>query len=362
MQLKILQVINNLVAGGAEKLLLDSVPLFQKRGLNVDVLLLNGSDTPLLNKLKKESSGKIYSLGENSVYNPLHIFKLIKYLKEYNVIHVHLFPALYWIATAKLISRSKTKIIFTEHSTNNRRRESILFSFIDTIIYQWYDSIITIASEVDKNLKGHINIDSDKVVLINNGIDTSQFQNAKPYPKSAFFSKRNKILIQVSGFRKPKDQATLIRSLTLLPDEVKLLLVGDGKLINECKKLVKELSLRNRVQFLGVRMDVPRLLKTADIVVLSSHYEGMSLSSIEGMSSGNPFVASNVPGLREIVERTGLLFKQGDEKELAMHIRHLLDEPDFYAEVANKCMQNAEKYDIHNMVNEYINVYKNVFA
>jgi glycosyltransferase involved in cell wall biosynthesis len=51
------------------------------------------------------------------------------------------------------------------------------------------------------------------------------------------------------------------------------------------------------------------LLKTADIVVLSSHYEGLSLASIEGMASGKPFIASDVPGLHEVVKGADLLFE-----------------------------------------------------
>ena len=58
-----------------------------------------------------------------------------------------------------------------------------------------------------------------------------------------------------------------------------------------------ELNVSDRVHFLGVRTDVPTLLKAADIVVMSSHFEGLSLSNIEGMAAGKPFVASDVDGI-----------------------------------------------------------------
>ena len=87
-------------------------------------------------------------------------------------------------------------------------------------------------------------------------------------------------------------------------------LIGDGVRRRECETIADNLGVNDRVKFWGVRTDVPRLLKTSDIVVMSTHYEGMSLSNIEGMASGKPFVASNVKGIREITEGAGILFEE----------------------------------------------------
>ena len=59
---------------------------------------------------------------------------------------------------------------------------------------------------------------------------------------------------------------------------------GEERLIADCKQLVQELHLDDRVKFMGVRTDVPNLLAHANVIVLSSHYEGLSLSSLEGMA------------------------------------------------------------------------------
>ena len=157
-----------------------------------------------------------------------------------------------------------------------------------------------------------------------------------------------------------KDQATLIRSVKLLPESIKLLLVGDGELRETNEELVNSLSLEKRVFFLGVRMDVARLLTTSDIIVLSSHYEGLSLSSIEAMASGKPFIASDVSGLHEIVTGAGILFPDGNEIELAEHVMELLKDTDYYKKVALRCQERAESYDIKKMVNDHINFYKQI--
>ena len=145
-----------------------------------------------------------------------------------------------------------------------------------------------------------------------------------------------------------------------LPKRVKLLLVGDGITKKECISLVKELGLQERVLFLGLRMDVPQLLKTADVIVLSSKYEGLSLSSIEGMASGRPFVAADVPGLSEVVDGAGVLFPMGDDKILAIKISKLIEDKLYYEKVVAACQNRAANYDIKTMVEKHLTLYKSL--
>src|SRR5690606_35490159 len=299
--MKILQIINSLNIGGAEKLIAESVPLYKNKGISMDVLCLSSKKTVLWEELENNNI-KVTGLSKKSVYNPFLIFKIIPYLKKYDIIHLHLFPALYWVVLAKWFSFSKAKLIFTEHSTHNNRREKKLFQIIDRIIYKGLHQIITISPDVDKSLKTHLRVKKNNIHLISNGVNISKFAEAKAYNKSDFFQENSFILIQVSSFRKAKDQKLIIKALKTLPEEIVLLLVGEGPLKEENEKLVKELKLENRVQFLGLRNDIPELLKTADSIILSSFYEGFGLAIVEGMAAQKPVIASDVPGLREIVK------------------------------------------------------------
>ena len=115
--MKILQVINSLHSGGAEKLIVDSIIKYNQQGVPVNLLLLNGRNTPFMNYLRSNIDLKVNYLSmSNFIYNPLHILKIIKYLKKYDIVHVHLFPSLYMVSLAHLISRAKCKLIFTEHN------------------------------------------------------------------------------------------------------------------------------------------------------------------------------------------------------------------------------------------------------
>ena len=102
----------------------------------------------------------------------------------------------------------------------------------------------------------------------------------------------------------------------------------------------------------------PQVLKSADVVVMSSDWEGLSLPNIEGMSSGRPFVASDVDGLREVTKGYGVLFPHGDAEALANIIRKLHDDKAYYDEVAEKCHQRALMFDIDKMVDGYEGVYE----
>lgn len=361
--MKILHIINSLETGGAEKLIMETLPLYAERGITVDLLLLNGTSHAFLENLAAKECCQIFTLGNSSVYHPKHIFGIIPYLKKYNIVHVHLFPAQYYAVLAKIISGAKTKLIFTEHNGTNRRLDNFLFSLIDQQIYKYYKKTICITYDIKDILLRHTQLPAERFPLIKNRVNLNTIKSASAHSRAAIhpnLSSDDKIIIQVAAFRAQKDQETLIKAMTLLPAKFKLILVGEGILKEKCENLVSSLKIQNSVFFLGVRMDVPQLLKTADIVVLSSHYEGLSLSSIEGMASGKPFVASNVPGLSEIVQGAGILFPAENEKKLAEELLHLTNDQEYYEKIAKQCLIRAQEYDIQKMVDQHINLYRDL--
>ncbi len=365
-KVKILHIINNLNTGGAEKLVLETIPLYVEQGIAVDLLLLNGSEYPFLEELNEKKCCTVYSVGTSSVYNPLLIFKLIPFLKKYNLVHVHLFPAQYWVVLAKLFSFSKVSLVFTEHNTSNRRLSNAVLRFFDKYCYRFYVKIICISNEIQQLLKEHTRLPSKRFELIENGVKLKQFNDAIPYTKVQLRLKNviesDTLLLQVAGFRVQKDQSTLIKALTLLPENVKLLLVGQGEQQKIIEALVIKLNLKERVHFLGVRTDVPRLLKSCDISFLSTHWEGFGLVAVEGMASGKPFIASDVPGLKEVVQGAGILFEKGNHKELAEIIQKLMDDPNYYQQITKSCLERSKQYDISTMVNKHITLYKSLIA
>lgn len=360
--MKILHIITSLGTGGAEKLIVETIPLYNSKGIEADVLVLHGNDTPFYNQLKQLKCCNLFTLRRSS-YNPISIFKIIDFLKKYDLVHTHLFSALYFTAIAKFLSKSTTPLVFTEHSTSNRRFTKPIFRKIDSLIYNRYARIISITEEVNRVVLNHTGISPQKTLVINNGINLIKYKISEPLNKSLLnngLCADDILVLQVSSFQYPKDQITVIKSLLYLAQNVKVLFAGDGIDRKKTEVIVEELDLVDRVLFLGVRMDIPQLIKMCDIAILSSHWEGFGLVAVEAMASGKPFIASDVPGLREVVQGAGVLFPQGDEKALADEIMKLINNKQYYNEVVDKCVERAEKYDINIMVDKTIELYKSV--
>ena len=237
-----------------------------------------------------------------------------------------------------------------------------MWKMLDRWMYGRYDKIVCISELTMSNLLSHIGEGyRDKCALVYNGIDLSVYGHEggdKDYACEEG-EERDKKVVMVSAFRAQKDQKTLIKAMKQLPDDYVLKLVGGGDdtLMSECKELAADLHLQDRVIFMGVRTDIPKILQDADVVVLSSNYEGLSLSSVEGMASGRPFVASDVEGLSDIVGGYGVLFPHGDSRALASAIKRLCEDEKYRDEVVGRCMERAKMFDIKEMADKYMKIY-----
>lgn len=357
--MKLLHVITNLQMGGAEKLMTLLLPKFKEMGLDTEILLLDGTDTPICQELRAMGV-KIHSLGTiSNVYHPLYLFRLINFLRKnpYDVIHTHNTSPQIFAAIAHLFNK-KYKLFTTEHSTSNRRRSIKWLKPIDRWMYRQYDGVICISDQAEINLKAYLQKVYNNIVTIYNGVDVKKISNCLADNSLKSSSKRC-VVTMVARMVDAKDQDTLIKAIAQLPKEdFELWLVGDGPRRSLLEQLVKELHVENNVKFWGVRSDVPVILKTSDIIVMSSHYEGLSLSNIEGMAAGKPFVASNVDGIREVTERAGILFEHQNDKKLASILLELKHNPELYQSTIRSCTARAQKYDIAIMAQRYVDLYK----
>ncbi|MCH5222371.1 MAG: glycosyltransferase [Muribaculaceae bacterium] len=354
--LRILFVITSLRLGGAERLVADLAKGLKNRGHHVDIFVFDATETPITIELKRYG---ISIFGKRKGYrqmrNPLVYFPLRRLLKQnkYDIIHTHNTTPQF---IAALVASNGAKLITTEHNTHNRRRKIPILSNLDRLMYSRYRKVVCVSEQAKTNLLAYLKLEDvdSKFPVVYNGIDLQKFKSSD-LPASP---RHNPLrVIMVSGFRKQKDQATLIKAFALLSDAYHLSLVGDGIERNACEQLVKELAIGHRIEFHGFKADVAPLLAESDIVVLSTHYEGMPLSIIEGMAAGRPVIASDVDGLREVVHGAGILFQEGDSAELAAKIVELANDNTLYAVVARKCALRAEKFDIVSTIDSYEKIY-----
>lgn len=359
--MRILHVITTLDTGGAERLMVDLLPLLRDKGHQVELLLFNGVMTPFREELEQqgivihELTNVPGNVRHTEVYNPLNIFRLRRYMKGYDLIHTHNTACQLYVAIARSMAGSHVMLVTTEHNTTNRRRSIPLLRPLDKWMYRQYTKVVCIGDSTRDNLQQYLG-SNDKTCVIYNGVKTSRFIR----PIKDVSSQDHYVITMVAGFRPQKDHETLIKALTHLPANYRVQLVGNGQCEPQMKSLCKSLNLDGRVDFMGARMDVPDIMEASDVIVLSSHWEGLSLSSVEGMASGRPFVASDVDGLSDVVRGAGCLFPQGDDQALAAIIRQLCEHPDEYRRVAEACQRRAMDYDISVMADAYDRLYQSL--
>lgn len=366
--MKILHIIDGLTMGGAENLLIGLAGEQKARGNDVTVApLVCASHTPVRDKLE-ERGVKVRPFSENgSCYNPLLIFKIARIINNYDIVHVHLFPALYWVGVAKLISFSKVPLVYTEHSTTNRRRANKFLHLVDKIVYKkGYDKIVACSEKALETYKAAFPT-LTHVCTINNGVDTNIYRDATPYTKKELLGIDECcfVVTMVARFMTMKRQDTIVKAIAKLPNYIHAVFVGGEKCeegLRRIQKMADDYNVAERVHFLYIRKDVPRILKTSDVIIMASDYEGLSLSSIEGMAAGKPFIATNVNGLREVVGGAGLLFENRDSDTLSQLVLKLATDHDYYQEVSSKCSQRATNYDVRGMVDSYMNMYNEIMT
>ena len=366
--MRILQVITSLEMGGAETLVVNLIPRLQALGNTVDLCIFNGKETPLTQRLRKESpKTKVYALG-HGVYNPLYIFKLVKIMKNYDIVHAHNSSPQLFVAIASLFSH--TNLVSTEHNTSNQKRNWKWYRPIESWMYGRYDHVICISKIAEEKLREYMggewlvkSLNKYKsITTINNGIDVNIISEAEPCKELLDLKESRKSILMVAGFRKQKNQDTIIRALSLLGKEkYEAWFAGIGERMEEVKQLALSLGVSERVRFLGLRTDIPNVLRAADVIVMSSHWEGLSLSNVEGMSAHKPFIASDVNGLKEVTKGYGILFPHEDAKVLAEEIKYLASDEAYYKEIAERCYNRALEFDISNTVNGYADIYKKIF-
>lgn len=351
--MRILHIIYSMEIGGAQRLLSDLLPLLAK-GHQVGLLVSKDVDNDFTHNIEK-GNVKVMTTGGTHLYSPMNILFIARLAKEYDVVHVHLFPMIYWAALASLLA--PMSLVYTEHSTFNRRRERWYMRPLERFVYNRYKMVISISQQVQNALTEWLKVETcdERFVVIENGVNLSGFLRKDSVDKSY------NILIMISRFSREKDQMTLIRALKLLPDGVRVIFVGDGENMESCKQLAIELGVQERTHFVGAQTDVASWIARADIGIQSSKWEGFGLTAVEMMAAGLPVVASDVDGLKQVVGGAGILFEAGNAADLAHQVGRLLNDNQYYRVIGDNCKERASYYDIKIMAEKYIEVYKELY-
>lgn len=353
--MRVLHLIDSLIQAGAEALVKDMVPRMRTLGVDVCVAVLKELDSPFERELR-EKGIPFLPTAVGGFYNPSHLLSLRRHIPEFDVVHVYLFPAQLFAPVATILAGSKVPLVLSEGTPHHRRRKRWLHP-LEKWMYSRYTAVACASEAIAASLREWIPSIDSKISVIGNGIDVQKFQHAKPVSReSAGVSNSNCVLLYVASLQPRKDHINLFRAMVHVSD-ADLVLVGDGELRAQLERATETLGITRRIHFLGRRRDVAELLKMADIYVHPPAFEGFGIAAAEALAAGKPIVATNVPGLAQVVGDAAVLVPPSDPVALAAQISALVKSREEQERLGNAARRRAPIFSIENTVSAYIDLY-----
>jgi len=356
--MKILHVTSSLDIGGIERLLVNLCQVNDYSLSNITIVIINNHfDNKLLQDIKN-TPARIICLNRyrGKRYNiALYIYKLRKILREIqpDIIHYHTHFSLTFgvLASAFL----KIKRVYTLHNLKlySHRGLSLLVAIKTT------DLLIAISEAVKESFLKNINYKQlVKITVIPNGIDLDHFK-----ARRKLVMDRLRIICIARLNHEDKGQDILLKALSILKDkryDYRCVFIGEGESEVYLKHLSKNLGLTSCVCFCGKKNNIADLLAASNLFVLPSRFEGFGISIIEAMAAGVPVIASDVGGIKEIIQdqHNGLLFKSEDSADLANQIELISNDKALMQRIRTNALSMIHKYSIRNMNNAYYNAYR----
>ncbi|MFA9289985.1 MAG: N-acetyl-alpha-D-glucosaminyl L-malate synthase BshA [Solirubrobacteraceae bacterium] len=228
------------------------------------------------------------------------------------------------------------------------------------------DAVTSVSESLKKDTHKTFQIKKE-IQVIPNFIDNSLFSSVEPpllCLRSNFAEKEEKILIHVSNLRKVKRIEDVIEIFYRVQKEVssQLIIVGEGPEWNNAEKLVVKYGLSDRVKSVGWLRNLYSILRLSDLFILPSAEESFGLAALEAMAAGLPVISSNAGGLPEvnINNVTGYTFNVGDVDKMAKAAISLLKNEKMLNQFKQNAKEQAQKFDIKNVLFKYENLYKEV--
>ncbi len=233
-------------------------------------------------------------------------------------------------------------------------RESV-YGFVSRRVV---DAVIVNSEAAARELSGRFRVPESKIENIGVGTDLERIWRATPAEelKRELGLGESKVVGVVAKLSPVKGHGRFLEAAAFIlkaAGDVRFLIVGDGSERARLEREAGELGLSGKVHFIGVRDDVPAVLKLMDVLVLSSLSEGSPNVVLEGMAAGVPVVAMRVGGVPEVVEDgvSGFLVDPGDALGLSNAVLRLLNDADGAREMGRKGRAIAvENYDINRVV------------
>ncbi|MFU0967505.1 glycosyltransferase [Kluyvera ascorbata] len=358
---RILFVITGLGLGGAEKQVCLLADKFAELQYDVKIVALTGEAIILPNH--KQIQVICIGMNKNVLSAVKSIFALKRIILSFkpDVVHGHMFHANIFTRIVRSVTRSMTYLVNTAHSKNEGGRVRML-------LYRLTDSLCDVTTNVSREaLNAFISVGAfkkSKSVTVYNGIDTRLFtfsaEERAKQRKVLIANQSDKLLLAVGRLTKAKDYPTLLRAILQLPDNYKLVIIGEGQERDLIENIIIEYKLSSRVSLIGRHDDVNRFYSACDLFVISSCWEGFGLVVAEAMSCERPVIGTDAGGVREVIGNDSFIVPISSPIELAEKILEVTHfEQKQIVDIGYDNRQHVlRNFDINSIAKQWLGIYK----
>ncbi len=350
--MKVLQLIDSLDAGGAERIAVTFANALVSE-IEASHLCTTRAEGVLRSEL--DSKVRYQFIQKKKTLDFKAAFRLKKYVKDQGIGVVHAHTTSYFFASLLKLIYPKIRLYWHTHlgervnTKRSQNRALYLCSFL-------FSGIITVNEELrDWCLK---NLATKTVKYLPNFVDIRKYDGVSSI-------QREPRIVCLANLKYPKNHLNLIKAFGLVSSkfpEWKLELAGkdfEDAYSEELKNSISELGLQNKVELLGQQEEVETLLSNASVGVLSSDSEGLPMALIEYGAAGLAVVTTDVGYCKTVIDGNGFLVPSGDPKALARALEAYLQNPGKREEDGAKFKEHVRNnYSVTAVLPKLLAIYK----
>lgn len=370
MSLRVLQALAGGGVGGTETSVFALAPRLRAGGVHVEVSLLDGHGAVSLPHRGGPIPVHDLTAGGGGLPGIALRFRRLLAGGRFDLVHLYgLRMATLGRAVARTLQRRPVLVhgIRGLHVTegedwSDRRTRAVLA--VERRLSAWTDAYLANSRSAVDFLTGH-GLPAGKFEVIPNGVDLDRWPSPAPRP-----AREVPVAVCVANFRPRKRQEDLVDAMALLSARgvgLSCRFAGAGPTLDDMRGRAASAGVAGQVSFDGPvpPADLPALLAGADIAVLPSAWEGMSMGMLESMAAGLPVVATDVPGTREVVVdgETGYLVPVRSPEALADRLADLARDPSLRARLGEAGRRRVEEhFDLRLNVRRHLDAYRRLVA
>lgn len=345
--------------GGAESFMMNIFRKIDRKKFQFDFLIYDDYENVRdYNDEIKQLGGRIFVVANPKRNILKYLWQVNRLLKkeQFDIVH----NEVYFGGGINLLLAKKNGVkrrIAHSHATEDGKSTSFLFNilrlFLNKLLLDNATDFLAVSKEAGDSLfQGHA------YEIVHNGIDISLYQNqqvaGEKIRRSLGISQETFVVGNIGRLENQKNQMLLIQIFNELqkqqPNSI-LLIIGDGSLRKQLQSEVVKLNLEKKVLFLGERNDIPALLASLNVFVMTSIYEGLPMVGLEAQAAGLKLVLSNT--ISKDTKLTPNVWFVDLKANLNSWVNQILIEP-----FGNKETKELDSYDVSYTTEQMVRIYE----